>query len=66
MPDINISSQDTGSCPYCRHENECHIIDTMIEILEREVQDRYDDQMELVIYRCPEFEPEEIPNFDEE
>ena len=65
MPDINISSQDTGSCPYCRYEGECHIIDTLIEILEREVSDNYDDQMELVIYRCPEFEPQEIESDEE-
>ena len=56
MPDISFSTQDTGACPYCSHLNNCHILENLVELLEVEVDDRYDDEMEIVIYRCPEFE----------
>lgn len=56
MAEISFSTQDTGACPYCLYNERCHIQDGMIEFLEEEVDDTRDDEMEIVIYRCPEFE----------
>ena len=60
MAEVYFSSQDTGACSYCRHHEKCHIQDTIEELLIDEVRDDNDDEMELVIYRCPEFEAEDI------
>jgi radical SAM superfamily enzyme with C-terminal helix-hairpin-helix motif len=58
MSEVNFSTQDTGACSFCRHHQECHIQDSIEELLIDEVKDVYDDEVEIVIYRCPEFEAE--------
>ena len=66
MAEINFSSQDTGACPYCRKHNNCVIQDAMTETLADLILDTYDDdEMEVVIYRCPDFKPEQMPNDDD-
>jgi hypothetical protein len=59
MAEINFSTQDTGACPYCRYHNDCHIQDSISDLLADEVSDD-DDDMEMVIYTCPEFAAEDI------
>lgn len=65
MAEINFSTQDTGACPYCRRHNHCHIQDSLVELLIDEVHDSYDDEMEIVIYRCPEFQADDIAEIDD-
>lgn len=55
MPKIIFSVKKTGACPLCKMNNNCHIQRSTIEFLSNEVKDKYDDELELVIYRCPEF-----------
>jgi hypothetical protein len=66
MAEVSFSTQDTGACPYCSHQNDCHILLAMTELLEEEVDDRYDDDMEIVIYACPEFEAGSVELEDED
>jgi hypothetical protein len=53
---IKISPQETGACPQCRNREFCLIIKTLDQELSRTVRKVNDDALELVIYRCPEFE----------
>lgn len=64
MIEISFSTQDTGACPYCSYHEDCHIIDAMRELLEIEVSEKYDEDMEIVIYSCPEFEAERVEEED--
>ena len=66
MADINFSSQDTGACPYCGKHTVCEIQDAITETLGDLVHDTFDDEMEIVFYRCPEFKAEEITGTDED
>jgi hypothetical protein len=56
--EINFSIQGNGACPFCVHEGDCHIVERMKEFLSEEVKPIHDDEMEVVIYSCPEFEEE--------
>lgn len=55
---INFSLQGNGACPFCSNFNNCHIIENMKKFLSDEVTPLHDDEMEVVIYSCPEFEEE--------
>jgi len=55
MIEVKINSKGTGACPQCRYSY-CHITTAIREALEKEdIETKADKQMEIVIYRCPEF-----------
>ncbi|MDC7227706.1 MAG: hypothetical protein PQJ61_13160 [Spirochaetales bacterium] len=54
--DVKFSVQGTGACPLCLHRSDCRIIRKTARQLSRNVKEKHDEVMELVIYRCPEFE----------
>lgn len=54
--DIRFSALDTGACPFCVRYNQCHVIDSFKESIEKTISPKFDNVMEVVIYRCPEFE----------
>lgn len=53
--EIKFSSQETGACPLCEKYDNCRILKRMRQVFLDEVTEKYDNQMEVVIYRCPEF-----------
>jgi hypothetical protein len=55
MIEIKINSRGTGACPQCRYSY-CHIATAIRRALEDEVEAKHDNEIEIVIYRCPEFE----------
>ncbi|RKX94921.1 MAG: hypothetical protein DRP84_05760 [Spirochaetes bacterium] len=56
MIKVEISSHENGACPICKNYNNCHILQKLDETLKEVCNPIYDDTVELVIYRCPEFE----------
>lgn len=56
--EVNFSKQGTGACPLCKHflYGRCHILSGLSRAANEQVQRKYDYVMEIVIYRCPEFE----------
>jgi hypothetical protein len=56
MIDVRFSHFNNGACPMCRHYNDCPILHAMNKAVNEVTTPRYDTIMELVIYRCPEFE----------
>ncbi len=52
---IKFSSQGTGACPLCSNFEDCKILAKTEKTLQKVVDDKNDDVMEVVIYRCPEF-----------
>jgi len=58
MTKIYFSKRNNGACPLCRKYDQCHILFKLRETINLETKEKYDDEMELVIYRCPEFEQE--------
>jgi len=59
MIKIKFSLHSNGACPLCVHYKKCHILEKLEETLKKNCSPVYDDTMEIVIYRCPEFE--ELP-----
>jgi len=59
MVDIKFSRLATGACPTCKCVFGCHILDFIEEELQKVVSSVKDKSMEMVIYKCPEFEQEE-------
>lgn len=66
MAEINFSLQDTGTCPYCKYHTNCIIQDSMTETIGDLVCNNYDDEMEIVIYKCPNFESDDIIGIGED
>jgi len=56
MKKVHFSKRNNGACPLCRRNEDCHIIAALKETATCETREKYDDEMEIVIYRCPEFE----------
>jgi len=56
MIDVKFSLHSNGACPICLHYKNCHIIEKVKKTLEDSCSPVYDDTIEIVIYRCPEFE----------
>ncbi len=56
MIEVQISSHNNGACPICKNYRDCHILKRLEDVLKEECNQIYDDAVELVIYRCPEFE----------
>jgi hypothetical protein len=54
--DVNFNTQGTGACPLCRNYESCGILKEAEKVFLNTVEEKYDDVMEVVIYRCPEFE----------
>ena len=54
--DIRFSALDTGACPFCVKCDKCCVINSLKESIKKSISPRFDDVMEIVIYRCPEFE----------
>lgn len=55
MINVVFSSQNTGACPMCKNKSDCRILESLKKTSYEVVKEKYDDQMEVVIYRCPEF-----------
>lgn len=55
MIDIVFSTLNTGACPMCKKRSDCRIIESIKKTAYEVVREKYDNQMEIVIYRCPEF-----------
>lgn len=56
MIDVVFSTLNNGACPLCKRREDCHILQSIEKILCNDVKPKYDHLMEIVIYRCPEFE----------
>ena len=56
MIKVDISSHNNGACPICKNYDNCHILRRLEEVLKSECTKIFDDTIEIVIYRCPEFE----------
>ena len=53
---VRFSEYDPGICPYCKHYKKCKLLNKMTSFLEKEVEPKYDNYMEIVIYSCPYYE----------
>jgi hypothetical protein len=56
MISVEFSIHTSGACPLCKNSKFCHILSKLSKNLKETCSPRYDDTLELVIYRCPEFE----------
>ncbi len=56
MINVQISSHNNGACPLCKSYKDCHILKKLRATLKETCNEKYDDTIEIVIYRCPEFE----------
>ncbi len=56
MTEIVFNARNNGACAFCKKNKKCHILIRMEEAARDEVKNKFDDRMEIVIYRCPEFE----------
>lgn len=54
--EVRFSPKGTGACPHCVNKSKCKILSEATKGLADGVEARNDDVMEIVIYRCPEFE----------
>ena len=54
---IKINPRQNGACPLCTRKD-CRILKGLKRYFEKVVVSKFDDTMEVVIYRCPEFIPE--------
>ena len=54
--EIRFSVQGTGACHICARKHRCEILKETEKVLSEKVKAINDDIMEIVIYRCPEFE----------
>jgi hypothetical protein len=54
MLEVKINSRGTGACPQCRFTS-CHITTKIKEALKDVVAGKIDNEMEIVIYKCPRF-----------
>lgn len=57
MVKISFSAKETGACSLCQNHRDCHIQQTITRNLQYKVNDKNDNEMEIVVYRCPEFLP---------
>jgi hypothetical protein len=54
--EVNFSKQGTGKCPECKKFKTCFILSKLRAAANQAVPRKYDYLMELVVYKCPEFE----------
>lgn len=54
--EVNFSMEGTGACPMCKKWRLCRIHNYLTTTINDVVEKKYDHVMEIVIYRCPEFE----------
>ena len=55
MVHIHLNERNNGACPLCKRNNNCEIIDGIKDICEQKAKPINDNEMEVVIYRCPMF-----------
>jgi hypothetical protein len=57
MIDVRFSIQKTGACFLCKNFVGCGILKTIEKtIKDMNISSNNDNKMDIVIYRCPEFE----------
>ena len=53
---VFISAKETGACPFCMKYKKCGIVDRIKKVAESTTRPIHGNNMEIVIYACPEFE----------
>jgi hypothetical protein len=52
---IKINPRQNGACPQCARHEDCRILRGLERYFEKVILTKFDDTLEAVIYRCPEF-----------
>lgn len=60
MIDVKFSHFNNGACPMCKHNTNCNILKSMNHSVNLVASAKFDKVMEIVVYRCPEFEEKDF------
>ena len=55
MVAIHVNQRNNGACSSCVNFNKCSIVKEIQKAASSKINSTYDDTMEMVIYRCPEY-----------
>ncbi|MBN1523789.1 MAG: hypothetical protein JW904_04855 [Spirochaetales bacterium] len=58
MVHVHLNERNNGACPLCQRRLDCGIISEITKACEKKAKPLNDEEMEVVIYRCPMFKEE--------